>query len=416
MLSSSAREYDLILFGATGYTGKLCAEYITLELPGDLNWAVAGRSAAKLSAIVNELKSINSDRRQPGIETAALNPEDLASLVKKTRVLINTVGPYHLYGSPVVEACAKNGTHYLDVTGETPWVLDMIKKHHETAKANHAIIIPEIGIEAAPSDLVTWSLANLVRNKLSVGLKEVISSSEMKAAPSGGTLATLMELPDHYSVKDMKNSMRPWALSPIPGSKPEKSSSWVSKIFGFRSVPKLGIVTTSMFASTNESIVQRSWGLQDNGKFYGSKFSYTEYQKADNRASGAAAHFFILFVLFALSIKPVRWLVKKFVYAPGQGPVKESTKNELLDVRTIATADQGGRTTKRAFGRFRYEGGMYYLTGLLLAEAAMILLQNDDLTKKLGGGLLTPAMLGQSFIDRLRNAGVLFEAEMLPDE
>ena len=214
----------------------------------------------------------------------------------------------------------------------------------------------------------------------------------------------------------MVDSMRPWALSPINGPKSEKPSSWITKIFGVRSVPKLGIVTTSMLAASNESIVQRSWGLQDNGKFYGSNFSYAEYETTSNRVAGTVAHFFGWFLLFALAIKPVRWLVKKFVYAPGQGAVKESTKDELLDHRTVATADHNGRTTKRALGRFRYEGGIYYLTGLLLAEAAMVLLHNDELTKKLGGGLLTPAMLGQPFIDRFRNAGVFFEAEMLPDE
>ena len=237
-----------------------------------------------------------------------------------------------------------------------------------------------------------------------------------RATPSGGTLASLLGLFDRYSREELGDSMRPWALSPIPGPQSERSKSWVTKIFGLRSVPKLGIVTTSLFAKGNESIVQRSWGLQDNGKFYGSKFSYAEYQPTGNRATGVATHFFTLFFLLALAAKPVRWLVKQFVYGPGKGPTKESAKKELVEFRTIATADQNGRVTKRAFGRFRYDGGMYYLTGLLLAEAAMILLRDDGLTQKLGGGLLTPAMLGQSFIDRLRNAGVIFEAEMLPDE
>ena len=221
---------------------------------------------------------------------------------------------------------------------------------------------------------------------------------------------------DGYSRKELGNSWRPWALSPVPGPQSERSKSWVTKIFGLRSVPKLGFVTTSLFAKGNESIVQRSWGLQDNGRFYGRKFSYAEYQPTGNRATGVATHFFILFFLLALAAKPIRWLVKQFVFAPGQGPTKESTKKELVEFRTIATADQNGSVTKRAFGRFRYDGGMYYLTGLLLAEAAMVLLLDDGLTKKLRGGLLTPAMLGQPFIDRLRNAGVIFEAEMLPDE
>lgn len=133
MAAPSSRQYDLILLGATGYTGKLCAEHITLKLPTNLKWAVGGRSSSKLSAITEELRSLNPDRLQPGklfwlgvrcvsilngnvgVEVANLTPNDLDVLTKKTRLLLNTVGPYHLYSSPVVEACAKNGTHYLDV-------------------------------------------------------------------------------------------------------------------------------------------------------------------------------------------------------------------------------------------------------------------------------------------------------------
>lgn len=132
-MTSAERQYELVLFGATGYTGKLCAEHIITHLPTDLRWAVAGRSASKLSAVLEELQHLNPDRLQPGtsqedfslgiwtdfprsgIETAALTTEDLNRLARKTRLLINTVGPYHLYSTPVVEACAKNGTHYLDV-------------------------------------------------------------------------------------------------------------------------------------------------------------------------------------------------------------------------------------------------------------------------------------------------------------
>ena len=114
-MSGISRKYDLVLLGATGYTGKYTAEHITTHLPTDLKWAVAGRSAAKLTALVEEIVPLNPDRLSPSLEITTLSLEDLNSLAKKTRLLINTVGPYCLYSSPVVEACAKNGTHYLDV-------------------------------------------------------------------------------------------------------------------------------------------------------------------------------------------------------------------------------------------------------------------------------------------------------------
>lgn len=108
-------EYDVLLLGASGYTGKLCARHITFHLPTDLRWAVAGRNAVKLKALVGALRDLNRDRRQPDIQAVQLTSIELDALAKKTKVLLNTIGPYHLYSTPVVEACATNGTHYLDV-------------------------------------------------------------------------------------------------------------------------------------------------------------------------------------------------------------------------------------------------------------------------------------------------------------
>ena len=124
IMSKERREYELIVFGATGYTGKYCAEHIITHLPTNLKWAAAGRSESKLSAMLEELKHLNPDRLQPGIEVASLSQGDLDSLARKTQLLINTVGPYHLYSTPVVEACARNGTHYLDVYVSLPLVFD----------------------------------------------------------------------------------------------------------------------------------------------------------------------------------------------------------------------------------------------------------------------------------------------------
>ena len=113
-MSLPDRKYEIVLLGATGYTGKYCAEHIVKNLPTDLRWAVAGRNESKLSTLVEDIKSLNTDRLEPGVEIASLRPEDLDLLVKKTKLLITTVGPFHKYGSPVVEACARNGTHYVD--------------------------------------------------------------------------------------------------------------------------------------------------------------------------------------------------------------------------------------------------------------------------------------------------------------
>ena len=350
-----------------------------------------------------------------GIEIAALNDKDLDALARKTKVLINTVGPYYLYSSPVIKACASNGTHYLDVTGESPWVLEMIDKYHEIAKANHAIIIPQIGIESAPSDLLVFTTAKLIRRELSVGVREVIGCvHDVSGLPSGGTLATALGIIDHYSLKDVARSGGSWASSPVPGPRPKDSLPLLNRIFGTRFVPGLGYLTSSISAGPNVATVQRSWGLLDGGKIYGPRFSYQEYAAVRNPVIGTLVHFAMILGALALALSPVRWLLKKVTYAPGQGATKEATNNDHIEFRAIANADQGIANPSRAAGRLRWDGGNYLFTGMCLAEAAMVLLREHDLVDRLDGGILTPALIAEPLIDLLTSSGVVLEARMLP--
>lgn len=239
------------------------------------------------------------------------------------------------------------------------------------------------------------------------------SYPKCRASPSGGTIASILSIEEHYSRKELSESIKPWALSPIPGPTSGKTISLYNRIFGVRVVPNLGILSSSLAAKPNEAIVQRSWGLLDSGKFYGSKFTFHEYQRAGSKLSGFASNLAIALGLFLVTLSPFRWLIKKFVHPPGQGPSKESHQKELLDYRATAIADEIGPQPHRAFSRFRWEGGIYYLTGVLLAEAAIVILQDDNLVKKIGGGVLTPAMLGQPFIDRLKGAGIVIDTELI---
>ena len=289
----------------------------------------------------------------------------------------------------------------------------MIKKYHDVAKKNHAILIPQIGFESAPSDLLVWVLADLLRKNGCTDIKEAVGSLyELKSAPSGGTLATALGIFDAYSVKEIVAGTK-WAHSPVqPPPEPQKSS-WsnvTTNLFGVRKVPGLGTVTTSVGAGPNVATVQRTWGLLDAGRFYGPNFQYQEYMSVRSTFIGVLAHFAIVGAGILLTVPPIRWALKKVVYAPGQGPDRESTKLEHLEHRCVATAVDGQGEEKKALARFRYEDGMYYMTGMLLAEAAMVMLQDEG---KLEGGLLTPACLGQAFVERLRGADVLIESKML---
>ncbi len=235
-----------------------------------------------------------------------------------------------------------------------------------------------------------------------------------RGMPSGGTLATILNLFDHYSLREFAKAASPWALSPVPGPKSSKWPPFTTRLLGVRSHPDLGTLTTFIAAPGDIAIVQRTWGLQDSGRYYGPKFHFSEYMRVRNFLVGVGIHLLFAFVQIAILFPPARWLAKKFVYQPGQGASKERTKSEAIEFRAIATADQDTTNPSRAIAKFRYDGGLYYLTGIFLAEAAMVILQDEDMVRRLGGGVLTPAMLGQPFIDRLKKAGVVYEVQLLP--
>lgn len=323
-MSQGERQYECVVLGATGYTGTYTAEHITTHLPTDFKWAVAGRSEGKLKQLVDDLRLLNSDRQQPGIETAQLQKDDLVRLANKTKVLITTVGPYHKYGTMVVEACAETGTHYLDVTGETPWVYDIIQKYHETAKKSGAIMIPQNGIESAPTDLMCWSLVSHIRQTLGVGTAELVQITyELDSAPSGGTLATLLTLFEKYSLGDFARASQPFAMSPIPNPSRHASKPLLETLTGVRTVSGLGTLTDSLQGPADKPIVERSWGLIDGGKFYGPNFRVNAYMRTRNVLTGFGIHVALTLGFLALITPPLRWLIKQFVYQPGEGRTKE---------------------------------------------------------------------------------------------
>ena len=274
----------------------------------------------------------------------------------------------------------------------------MIEKYDSMARANGAIIIPEIGFESAPSDMMAWSLANFFRKEYSLPTREVVGTVHViKGSLSGGTLATILSILDNYSLRAIGRSTAPWAMSPVPGPSSQSRKTWISRLFGVRWVPQLGVLTTSLTGSTNTAIVQRSWGLLDSGNYYGPNFQYSEYLTTKNAFVAVALHFAFAVGLFALTLRPIRWLVRKFVYAPGEGVHKDECGKDVSEFRAIATADEDKEHPKQASARFRYDGGQYYLTGLLLAEAAMVILHEPVFAQKPNGGVLTPAVLGQAF-------------------
>ncbi|TLS24441.1 hypothetical protein PpBr36_09026 [Pyricularia pennisetigena] len=408
------RQYDIVIFGATGYTGLFTAEQVAAALPTDVNWAIAGRSQDKLQKIASDLKTKHPDRRQPATEVCNLNDQDLASLAKKTFVLIATVGPYSLHGEHAFKACAQNGTHYLDVTGEVPWTLSMIKKYEESAKETGAIMIPQIGFESAPADMFSFALVKTIREELHAPTRDVRLSVDLTSPlPSGGTLATFFTMLDLFPLKVMAEAAKPFAISPVPQPSPPKDQvSLFSKLTGMRSFPHLGLVTTSYMDSTDRPIVERTWGLQQTEPalrdyFYGPNFSFGEYSRAHGRLHGFAMHLAVAVGLPLLALLwPLRSLVRLLIpYQPGQGPPRDQDAKQKVKFCGTARPDMpSGSCDKMSYAEADFTGSMYHLTAICLARGAQTILEQYE-SLQLKGGVYTPASLGQGFIDRAGEDG-----------
>ncbi|KAI4868958.1 hypothetical protein F4820DRAFT_408385 [Hypoxylon rubiginosum] len=361
-----SRQYDLVVFGATGYTGLLVAEHVTTYFPTDLKWAIAGRSTEKLQNVISECKALNPDRKPPAIEICSLNDADLGALAKKTFALITTVGPYARYGEYAFKACAEAGTHYFDCTGEAVWHMSMIRKYEATAKATGACLFPQAAIESAPSDLMTFSMASLLRSKLSAAVGDVVVTiHEIHGAPSGGTLFTALGLFDVFHWKEVAKSHKPYALSPAKNPTQAPKPSFLSRLTGLYSVPNLGLVSTSVTSGTNRAVVQRTWGLFKHEPslqkhFYGTNFTYREFLRARNYARGMMMHYsLVIGGLLLMFCPPFRRIIRKYVSQPGEGPSKEERKKEYVQFQAVATPDIQPNTSKQAWCKAEFSGGMY---------------------------------------------------------
>ncbi|KAF2763565.1 hypothetical protein EJ05DRAFT_43126 [Pseudovirgaria hyperparasitica] len=423
------RPYELVLYGASGYTGKLCAEHITMHLPTNLNWAVAGRSADKLQGVVKKLEELNRDRNPPSIEVTAHQKDDLHALVRKTRLVVTTVGPYSKMGEPMVEACASNGTHYLDCTGESPWFRQMIQRYHRLAQSTGAIIIPQCGIESVPADLLTYIVCNQIRSRFSSSTRNVTHVLyNAKASASGGTLSSILAVFETFSISYLIKSMHPFALCPTSPSSSNRNAplhaqqSLYEKLLGVANIPGMGIMTDSPGASVDTAVVNRSWGLLSSlsppSTSYGPNFFFKEWMRSTGLINAAIFHYAFMAAPLFLIMPPIRWLLRKFVFlSPGDGPdLDQAGRREFIEYRTIGEADPDA--SKKTSARLYYEGSMYAFTGILLAEAAMVLARPEEKSgqpceaRRLGGGLLTTACLGEEFVDRLKAAhGVVLEVQ-----
>ncbi|KAK7229734.1 hypothetical protein V2G26_001904 [Clonostachys chloroleuca] len=401
------RKYDLVVLGATGYTGKLTAQSVAKNFPGDLKWAIAGRSKTKLQELAAELRGIRPEGSHPEIEIADLEQADqVDAVVRQTKVCISIV-TYWRVGDVVVEACIKHKTDYVDAAGEPSHLLGWIEKYHEKAESQGTALIHASSLYSGPQDLLSWAAARELKRAFGADTKEVIlANTKQDPNPSGGTFEGMMRgASKKQDSKVPEASPNPWIISPIPGTAVHPQATGLL----IREDPDLGLLSEyAMARLQNQAIVYRTWGLlQAANQGPGPNFQYNEYDSVGSKSEGFFKMLQVKIVTTLLSNILTLRLLKLFMPAPGSGPDVRKTATHPIEMQALAIAD--GNDAQRATASFSFPSGSYHTTALFLSQAAASLLYSKSLEGGIKGGCLTPAILGEDLVQRIRAAGAVIE-------
>lgn len=400
------RDFEIVLWGATGYTGRLVAERLAQD--PDLRWALAGRDAAKLARVRDALAAREPHAASlPLLVGDAADPASLAAIAARTRVVCTTVGPYARHGSGLVAACVGAATHYCDLTGELPWIRRMIDAHHDAAAHAGARIVHCCGFDSIPSDLGVWMLHDAARRRGRSLARVDALFGESRGGLSGGTFASMLgvleEVERDPGVRRLLED--PYALDPEPRRRgPDGPDAR-----GVAWEPRLGRWTAPfVMALINARVVRRSNAVA--GTPYGPDFRYTERMTLPGGALGLPAALAVAggtaLTDAAARLPALRRLAARWMPQPGGGPSPAQRARGFFVTRLLATCDDG--SDLRGHVEDRRDPG-YGSTAVMLAESARCLAR-DPLTTPFG--VLTPASaLGGALLARLRAAGMTWRVE-----
>jgi short subunit dehydrogenase-like uncharacterized protein len=407
-------KYDLVVFGATSFVGEILCRYLLTEYGSHSpKWAIAARSKDKLKALIKTLNDEGLDTRGLAMIIAdASDEKSLAAMCKQTTVIVSTVGPYALYGEPLVKTCVELGTDYCDLTGETPWVAQMINKYESQAKASGARMVHCCGFDSIPSDMGVWYLQQQAKKHFDAPCVNVkMRVRKMKGTASGGTIASLINVIKEASkdVELRKVLANPYAMCADDFSPKAKQDN--NYLAAFDDDFKTWTAPFIM-AGVNTRVVLRSNALIKGG--YGGNNAPFTYNEAMMMGAGTvgrvrALQFSVGLGGFtaAAAVKPTRWAMEKFLPAPGEGPSRAAQEAGFYDLRFFGKTRAGDEIRVKVTGD---KDPGYGSTGKMLAQAALCLAFDVSKDKK-SGGFWTPATIfGNALVRRLQaHAGVTFE-------
>ena len=397
------RKYDLIIWGATSFTGKLVTEYLFNKYGSSkIKWAIAGRNLDKLKKIRSEV----ADEKIPMFIADSFDEESLSKFVKKTKVVCSTVGPYSLYGTKLVKLCVENNTNYCDITGEAHWIRNLIDQFHEEAKSKKIKIVNSCGFDSIPSDMGVY----FIQNEIKKTYKNYANFIKMRVAGvrggiSGGTYVSINNLlKEAYSNKKIFRVLNnPYGLNPKNKMEGMDKKDLRKIIFDKESN---SWIYPFIMAGINTKVVRRSHALTNFQ--YGKDFRYEEAMMSGKGISGLLKAILAVFPLAMIGLNPnsfLKKIVNSYMPKPGEGPGLEKRKNGFYNLRFYVTIDE----RRKAFAKVVGDNDPGYgSTSKMLAESALCL-AFDKLPENYG--VLTPSIaMGKQLLERLRNnAGLNFQ-------
>ncbi len=401
----SDHQFDLVVFGATSFVGQILTARLVerIGVDGDIRWAIAGRNAGKLREVAAatgaEVEQIVAD---------ADDAEAMHAMAASTRVVASTVGPYALYGSPLVAAVAEAGTDYCDLTGEAQWMRAMIDAHGEAATASGARIVHACGFDSIPSDLGVWFTQQQAIERFGQPCTSIaLRVKAMKGGASGGTIASGLNMIEEVRKDPELRKMlaNPYALAPADMRTGPKQPNVVRPQLDAKSGEW---VAPFIMAAANTRVVQRSHALL--GRPWGDGFEYDEAMLVGGGPMGAIKAAAVAGGMAGFTgmaaLGPTRKLIGRFLPEPGEGPSEDAQEAGFFDLRLYGETADGDQLVTKVTGD-RDPG--YGSTAKMLAETAvgLVELDHDDL----GGGFWTPSTaFGDDLIVRLvEHAGLTFD-------